>query len=41
MTFSVVNFGAFKFSSDSVLVSEELLQDSAFDLNTFIGASTR
>jgi HK97 family phage major capsid protein len=39
MTFGVVNFGAFKFSSDSVLVSEELLQDSAFDLNSFIGAS--
>jgi HK97 family phage major capsid protein len=39
MTFNVVNFGAFKFSSDSVLVSEELLQDSAFDLNAFIGAS--
>jgi HK97 family phage major capsid protein len=39
MTFSVVNFGAYKFSSDSVLVSEELLQDSAFDLNSFIGAA--
>lgn len=39
MTFGVVNFNAFKFSSDSVLVSEELLQDSAFDLNAFIGAS--
>lgn len=39
MTFGVVNFGAFKFSSDSVLVSEELLQDSAFDLNSFVGAS--
>jgi HK97 family phage major capsid protein len=39
MTFDVVNFGAFKFSSDSVLVSEELLQDSAFDLNAFIGSA--
>jgi HK97 family phage major capsid protein len=39
MTFGVVNFGAFKFSSDSILVSEELLQDSAFDLNSFVGAS--
>jgi HK97 family phage major capsid protein len=37
MTFGVVNFSAFKFSSDSVLVSEELLQDSAFDLGAFIG----
>jgi HK97 family phage major capsid protein len=39
MTFGVVNFGAYKFSSDSVLVSEELLQDSAFDLNSFIGSA--
>lgn len=39
MTFSTVNFNAFKFSSDSVLVSEELLQDSAFDLNSFIGSA--
>lgn len=39
MVFGVVNFGAYKFSSDSVLVSEELLQDSAFDLNAFIGES--
>jgi HK97 family phage major capsid protein len=37
MTFGVVNFNAYKFSSDSVLVSEELLQDSAFDLGAFIG----
>lgn len=33
VAFGVVNFAAYKYSSDIVLVPSELLQDSAFDLN--------
>lgn len=36
-SFGVVNLGAFKFSSDAVLISWELLQDSFIDLATFMG----
>jgi HK97 family phage major capsid protein len=36
VTFGQVNFGAFKYSSKIVLVPIELLQDSYFDLNTFL-----
>jgi HK97 family phage major capsid protein len=33
VTFGVVNFAAYKYSSDIVLVPSELIQDSAFDLD--------
>jgi HK97 family phage major capsid protein len=36
VTFGIVTLGAFKYTSGSVLISLELLQDSAFDLNAFI-----
>lgn len=36
VTYGVVNFAAYKFSSDSVLVPVELAQDSAFDLNAHL-----
>lgn len=36
-TFDEVVFYAFKFSSKGILVSYELLEDSAFDLDTFLG----
>jgi HK97 family phage major capsid protein len=36
ITFGVVNIGAFKFSSKLVLVSRELLQDSAFNIMEYI-----
>lgn len=36
VTYGVVNFNAYKFSSDVVLVPEELMQDSAFDLNAHL-----
>lgn len=36
VTFGQVTFGAFKYSSKIVLVPLELLQDSYFDLNTFL-----
>lgn len=36
-TFGVVNIGAFKFSSKAVLISVELIEDSFFDLATFMG----
>lgn len=36
-TFGVVNVGAYKFSSDAVLVSWELLQDSFIDLASYLG----
>lgn len=36
-TFGVVNLGAFKFSSDAVLVSWELLQDAFFDIAGYLG----
>jgi HK97 family phage major capsid protein len=39
MTFASVKFGAFKYTSDIVLISEELLQDSAFDLSGEIGTA--
>ncbi len=35
-TFASVTFGAFKFSSKGVLVPNELLQDSAFDVDSMI-----
>jgi HK97 family phage major capsid protein len=35
----VVNLGAFKFSSDAVLVSWELLQDSFIDLSSYLGTA--
>lgn len=35
-TFGIVNIGAYKYSSKAVLVSLELLQDSAFDINSLI-----
>jgi HK97 family phage major capsid protein len=38
-TFGVVNLGAFKFSSDAVLVSWELLQDSFINLETYLGTA--
>jgi HK97 family phage major capsid protein len=38
-TFGVVNLGAFKFSSDAVLVSWELLQDSFIDLSSYLGTA--
>lgn len=37
-SFGVVNLGAFKFSSDAVLISWELLQDSFIDLAGFMGS---
>jgi HK97 family phage major capsid protein len=36
LTFGVENFNAYKFTSKNVLVPIELMQDSAFDLNTFL-----
>jgi HK97 family phage major capsid protein len=36
-TFGVVTFKAFKYSSKPILISSELLQDSAFDLASEIG----
>lgn len=36
-TIGVVTFGAFKYSSKPILISSELLQDSAFDLAAEIG----
>jgi HK97 family phage major capsid protein len=36
VTFGIVNLGAYKYSSKSVLISLELLQDSAFDMNSFL-----
>ena len=36
-TFGVVTFKAFKYSSKAILISSELLQDSAFDLAAEIG----
>lgn len=36
-TFSSVTFGAFKFSSKGILVSHELLNDSFFNLEQFLG----
>jgi HK97 family phage major capsid protein len=38
-TFGVVNLGAFKFSSDGVLVSWELLQDSFIDIAGYLGTA--
>lgn len=38
-TFGVVNLGAFKLSSDGVLVSYELLQDSFINLDTYLGSA--
>ena len=38
VTFGSKTFGAYKFSSDSVLVSSELMQDSAFNLASEVGA---
>jgi len=37
VTFGVVNIGAFMYSSKSILVPLQLLQDTAFDLNSYIG----
>lgn len=36
LTFGVVNFGAYKYSSDIVRVPEELLQDSEFDVDSML-----
>ncbi len=36
LTFGVVNIGAFMYTSKSILVSLQLLQDSAFDLNAYL-----
>lgn len=36
-TFGVVNLGAFKLSSDAVLVSWELVQDISFDISGYLG----
>jgi HK97 family phage major capsid protein len=36
-TFSVVNFSAYKFSSKGILISSELLNDSEFNLEQFLG----
>ena len=38
LTFASVTLGAYKYSSDSVLVSAELMQDSYFDLGREVGA---
>ena len=38
ITFGSKTFSAYKFSSDSVLVSSELMQDSAFNLASEVGA---
>lgn len=38
-TFGIVTLGAFKYSSKVVLVPIELLQDSYFDLNSFLAAN--
>ena len=38
VTFGSKTFSAYKFSSDSVLVSSELMQDSAFNLASEVGA---
>jgi len=38
-TFGVVTFKAFKYSSKPILISSELLQDSAFDLAAEIGSA--
>lgn len=38
VTYGQTSFAAYKFSSDSVLVPVELLQDSAFDLNAHLAA---
>lgn len=38
ITFSVVNLGAYKYSSKQVLVSVELMQDSAFDIDSLVGS---
>ncbi len=38
-TFGVVNLGAFKFSSDGVLVSWELLQDSFINISGYLGTA--
>jgi HK97 family phage major capsid protein len=38
VVYGVVNFAAYKFSSDMVTVPMELLQDSAFDLNGHLGS---
>lgn len=39
MTFGVKTLGAYKFTSKIVLVSYELLEDSAFDLSTYLAAA--
>jgi len=36
VTFGSVNLGAYTYTSKLILVSNQLLQDSAFDLNTFL-----
>ena len=36
IAFGVVNIGAFMYTSKSILVSLQLLQDSAFDLNSYL-----
>jgi HK97 family phage major capsid protein len=36
-TFSTVNFGAYKYTSKGILLSNELLNDSAFNLETHLG----
>jgi hypothetical protein len=38
VTYGVINFAAYKFSSDIVTVPVELLQDSAFDLNEHLSS---
>jgi HK97 family phage major capsid protein len=38
-TFSIMNLGAFKYSSKMVLVSAELLQDSGINLPEFLGSA--
>ena len=38
VTFGVVNIGAFMYSSKSILVPLQLLQDTAFDLNSYLAA---
>lgn len=39
LTFGSVTFGAYKYTSDLIVVSEELLQDSAVDLASEIGGA--
>jgi HK97 family phage major capsid protein len=38
-SFGVVNLGAYKFSSDAVIVSQELLQDSSVPIATYLGSA--